>query len=88
MNAGGRRLEEIETRIAELVEPELEQASGKLDPDSTFTDLGLDSTGIIAVSEGLTSTLGIPVVPKMFFDHPTIAELAQHLAKLEEGASA
>jgi acyl carrier protein len=89
MNAGqSRRVADIESLVARLVEPELEHAPGRLDPDSTFTDLGLDSTGIIAVAEGLTDVLGIRVVPEMFFDHPTIAQLAQLLAEIEGGRAA
>lgn len=70
----------IEQLIAALVRPELEEASGELDPDRTFADLGLDSTGVIAVAAGLEDRLGITVDSDLFFDHPTINRLAEHLA--------
>ena len=73
-------LVQIERLITDLVRPELEDAAGNLDPDVTFTDLGLDSTGVLAVAEGLHSQLGVEVVADLFFDHPTITRLAQHLA--------
>ncbi len=74
---------QVERILTELVRPELEQAAGPVDPDRTFTDLGLDSTGVLAVCEGLKDELRVDLVADAFFDHPTISRLAAHLSSAD-----
>lgn len=53
-----------------------------LDPDTPFTDLGLDSTGVHALVGDLEQLLGLSVAPETLFDYPTVRLLSEHLASL------
>lgn len=76
-----RRQADIEGTIATAVAAELELASRDLvELDAAFTDLGLDSTGVVAVAGEVSDELGVPVAPETLFDYPTIRQLAHHIA--------
>ncbi|UAL31480.1 acyl carrier protein [Nocardioides rotundus] len=69
----------ISAAITELMKPELEDDLTAVDSRRTFTDLGLDSTGVVAVAEGLRERIGLVIEPEEFFDHPTVEDLSRHL---------
>ena len=50
-----------------------------VDIDASFTDLGLDSTGVFGVCGDLEAALGAPVPPEKLFDFPSVRKLAHHL---------
>ena len=53
---------------------------GSVDPDASFVDLGLDSTGIVVVAGAVSDGTGTEVAPELLFDFPTPRRLARHLA--------
>jgi acyl carrier protein len=57
-----------------------------IDPDVKFARLGLDSANSVALIVELEEWLGVELTPDLIFEHPTIAELARHLAG-EDGAA-
>ncbi len=51
-----------------------------IDPEMTFVRLGLDSANSVFLIVELEDWLGLELTPELLFDHPTISELARHLA--------
>lgn len=49
-------------------------------PDVPFTQMGLDSARAAYFIVELEEWVGIELYPELVFDHPTIAELARHIA--------
>jgi acyl carrier protein len=73
----------VERDILEIltaaIAAELDSAA-TVDPDTVFTDLGLDSAGVMVVAGDLEDALGVPVPVELLFDYPTPRQLAAHLA--------
>ena len=51
-----------------------------VDPGMTFARLGLDSANSVFLIVELEDWLGLELTPDLLFEHPTIGELARHLA--------
>jgi acyl carrier protein len=51
-----------------------------IDPDANFARLGMDSANSVYLIVELEEWLGIELTPDLIFEHPTVAELARHLA--------
>ncbi|MCR6483205.1 type I polyketide synthase [Amycolatopsis sp. OK19-0408] len=69
------------TTVAELVAEVLGHADlTAVDPDRTFTDLGLDSLMAAELLDRLGTRTGTALPSTAVFDHPTPAALARHLA--------
>jgi acyl carrier protein len=51
-----------------------------IDPEMTFARLGLDSANSVFLIVELEDWLGLELTPDLLFEHPTIGELARHLA--------
>ncbi len=51
----------------------------KVDADSTFEDLGVDSLALIELQDRLTAATAVELPESALFDHPTINDLAAHL---------
>lgn len=49
-------------------------------PDATFAEMGLDSATSAYFVVELEEWLGDELYPEIVFDHPTIGELAAHIA--------
>ena len=49
-------------------------------PEMTFARLGLDSANSVFLIVELEDWLGLELTPELLFEHPTIEELARHLA--------
>jgi acyl carrier protein len=51
-----------------------------IDPEMTFARMGLDSANSVFLIVELEDWLGLELTPELVFEHPTIGELARHLA--------
>jgi acyl carrier protein len=51
-----------------------------IDPEMTFARMGLDSANSVFLIVELEDWLGLELTPELLFEHPTIGELARHLA--------
>jgi acyl carrier protein len=51
-----------------------------VDPEMTFARMGLDSANSVFLIVELEDWLGLELTPDLLFEHPTIRELASHLA--------
>lgn len=63
--------------LAEL----LEIQADKVDVEATFARYGLDSSAAVVLAGDLETWLGKEIEPTILYDYPTIADLAQYLAK-------
>jgi acyl carrier protein len=52
----------------------------QIQPDVKFARLGLDSANSVYLIVELEEWLGLELTPELIFEHPTIADLARHLA--------
>jgi len=58
-----------------------------VDPDASFVDQGLDSTGVAVVAGELSDGTGTELTPELLFDFPTPRLLARHLAATTAAAA-
>ena len=65
----------------------LELPEETVDPDAKFARLGLDSANSLYLIVELEEWLGIELTADVIFEHPSIAELAHHLAGRAAGDS-
>jgi acyl carrier protein len=75
----GTQAARITRAVTGALAAELGVPPSAVDPDTVFTDLGLDSTGVIIVAAEIADRLGAEVPPELLFDHPTARWLAEHL---------
>jgi acyl carrier protein len=59
----------------------LELPAEEIGAETRFVRLGLDSASAVHFIVELEEWLGIELEPELAFDHPTIADLARHLAE-------
>ncbi|MFE2975109.1 beta-ketoacyl synthase N-terminal-like domain-containing protein [Streptomyces sp. NPDC059258] len=59
-------------------------SSGRLDPDRTFQDTGIDSMTLLELLDRITAATALELPDTVLFDHPTINELATHVNTLME----
>jgi acyl carrier protein len=52
-----------------------------IDAEMTFARMGLDSANSVFLIVELEDRLGLELTPDVLFEHPTIGELARHLAQ-------
>ena len=52
-----------------------------VDTEMTFARMGLDSANSVFLIVELEDWLGLELTPDLLFEHPTIRELARHLAE-------
>ena len=60
-------------------------ADQEIDPDVKFARLGLDSANSVYLIVELEEWLGLEFTPDLLFEHPTISDLAQYLARRAAG---
>ena len=58
----------------------LRRPGEKIDPQTKFARLGVDSAMAVYLVAELEEWLGRELAPEVAFEYPTIAELARHLA--------
>ena len=78
-----RSLSETEIRdwCVQYLARTLDLPQETVDPDVKFARLGLDSANSVYLIVELEDWLGLELTPDLVFEHPTIGELARHLAE-------
>jgi len=59
-----------------------------IDRDAELMDLGIESATLLQMTDELETELSITLYPTVFFEHPTLAAVAGHLASEHAGALA
>ena len=59
---------------------------GAVHPKRPLAELGLDSSGLVALAAALEARLGRPVSPSMLYSHPTVLKLCEALEATEAPA--
>src|SRR6202012_4300989 len=72
--------------LADYLVTTLGNSPDEIDFEASMSDLGLGSRDAIVLAGELTELLGRKISPLEFFQHPSIAELAQFLSGSESGA--
>src|SRR5437588_7708715 len=86
--AAGPELDEKEGELLALLQNDLSHIVMemlKLDPDDVardkiLLDLGFDSIGLTAFANAINEKYQLDITPVLFFDYPSINELAKHLS--------
>jgi acyl carrier protein len=60
---------------------ESRQALDRIDPDTPFAALGMDSLATASIAVELEQRLGMPIVPELLFDYQSVNELAGFLER-------
>jgi acyl carrier protein len=60
-------------------------AAGKIDASQPFTEIGLDSMELVALSAELSSFVRKALPETLVWDYPTVDALAHHLASMCAG---
>jgi acyl carrier protein len=71
--------EAIQIWLVERIAKALEMGSQRIDVETPFARLGLDSRTAVGISGELERWLGRRLSPTLIWDFPTIAALARHL---------
>ncbi|MGN9913462.1 SDR family NAD(P)-dependent oxidoreductase [Phytohabitans sp. LJ34] len=81
-------LDLAETRriVSSTVAEVLGRDSDDLDVDRPFTEYGVDSIILVELVNTLNARLGTNLKPTALFDHPTLAELTEHVCADRPGA--
>jgi phthiocerol/phenolphthiocerol synthesis type-I polyketide synthase A len=74
-------LTELEIGLRTILAGELGMPEAELESDRPFADMGLDSVMAMAVRREAEQLVGIELSATMLWNHPTIALLAEYLAK-------
>jgi len=83
MTNSKKSAQEVEGWLAALVGGLVGLPAEEIDRKARFDRYGLDSSAAISVTVELEDYLGRELEPTLLYDHPTIAELARHLAETE-----
>ncbi len=77
--------EELERKIlstlSELVSAQLKVSVADLTPDAELSEYGFDSISFTQFANALNDRFGLSLTPTVFFEHPTLGELAAHFAR-------
>lgn len=78
--AGALQLQ-LEPVLMGLISVQLKITQEKLKRDTPFSELGFDSITLTAFSNALNHKYGLALSPTVFFEHSTVAALADYLAQ-------
>lgn len=82
---GAERAEALTDLLRALTAAALgHQSADAVDPTARLTDLGVSSFGALEVSRGLRQATGLAVPAAAVFEHPTLRDLAGHIAALPD----
>jgi polyketide synthase PksN len=77
---GAALVDKIRQLLVRAVSAQLKVRAEDVDPDADFHDHGFDSVSLTNYANRLNRECGTQIVPPLFFEHPTLNQLAEHLA--------
>ncbi|WP_263299840.1 SDR family NAD(P)-dependent oxidoreductase, partial [Xanthomonas citri] len=69
----------MEDLVRGIIARHLGVATDDVDADRGFYDMGLDSAGLLELSQVIEDRLSVPMAPTLLFEHTTTRALARHL---------
>ncbi|WP_186223295.1 SDR family NAD(P)-dependent oxidoreductase, partial [Burkholderia gladioli] len=70
----------MEQFLRRIIGARLRVAPQRLDAQTSYYELGIDSAGMLELVQTIEARLGMTLSPTLLFEHVSIAELAAHLA--------
>ncbi|MEZ4453137.1 MAG: SDR family NAD(P)-dependent oxidoreductase [Nannocystaceae bacterium] len=80
---GPRAIDGVRRRLIATIAPRLGVAPERLDGQRSFDAYGLDSAGLVELSEAVERAFGRPIPASALFNHPNLDALARFLATSE-----
>jgi polyketide synthase PksN len=77
---GGDLAIQVQGALSQIVMDFLKIDADDVDLDTILLDLGFDSIGLTSFSNLVNDTYGLDITPVVFFEYPSIREIAKHLA--------
>lgn len=81
---GEQRRDGLKAGLQAILGHELRMPARSVDVEQPFPEMGLDSMMAMTVLKQTQQLAGIDLSASMLWNHPTIAQLANHLAELLE----
>jgi acyl carrier protein len=72
--------------LSQIVLETLKLESGDVSPDKILMDLGFDSIGLATFANVINEKYQLDISPVLFFDYPSIGEIAKYLSVERESA--
>ncbi|MEO8035391.1 MAG: beta-ketoacyl synthase N-terminal-like domain-containing protein, partial [Acidobacteriota bacterium] len=77
----GSLLPWLQNELSQIVMQLLKLDAGDTSPDKILMDLGFDSIGLTTFANAVNDKFQLDITPVLFFDYPSIAEIAKYLAE-------
>src|SRR6266508_1766005 len=78
-NVDGDILARLQNDLSQIVMEFLKLDAGDVSTDKILLDLGFDSIGLTTFANAINDKYQMDITPVLFFDYPTIDEIAKHL---------
>ncbi|HEX6095442.1 MAG TPA: SDR family NAD(P)-dependent oxidoreductase [Thermoanaerobaculia bacterium] len=75
----------LQSDLSNMVRELLNLGDGHVPPDRVLIDLGFDSLGLTSFTRAINDRYQLDITPVLFFDYPSIDEIARYLAE-EQGS--
>ena len=82
--AGGELVEWLQRELSEIVVDFLKLDAGDMATDKILLDLGFESIGLTTFANAINEKYQLDITPILFFDYPTVSEIAKHLTVEKE----
>ena len=76
----GELLSRLQNDLSQIVMQLLKLDASDIAADKILLDLGFDSIGLTTFANAINEQYQLDLTPVLFFDYPTIADIAKHLA--------
>jgi acyl transferase domain-containing protein/acyl carrier protein len=73
--------DKLEAALTQTVSQQLKIEVEHLDRETELSEFGFDSIGLMALGNQLNERYGLELAPTVFFEYPTLAKLAEYLAR-------
>src|SRR5262249_37330737 len=78
----------IESAIVRLISAQMHIPIEHIDVEMELSELGFDSIAYVSLANALNQAHQLELAPTIFFEHRTVRNLAQHLAREQAGSFA
>ncbi|HYK02059.1 MAG TPA: SDR family NAD(P)-dependent oxidoreductase [Thermoanaerobaculia bacterium] len=83
--ADGELLARLQRDMTQIVMDLLKLEAADIEQDKILLDLGFDSIGLTTFANAVNEKYALDITPVLFFDYPSIAEIAKYLSSERKG---